>query len=87
MRHTMLQVRIDLADALRQQCNADDFDFIAHHRGMFSRLGLAPEQVDALRDEHAMYVVGDSRINIAGLSGGRHKPFAAAVAKVIRMSS
>ena len=87
MRHTMLQVRTDLADALRQQCNADDFDFIAHHRGMFSRLGLAPEQVDALRDEHAMYVVGDSRINIAGLSGGRHKPFAAAVAKVIRMYS
>ena len=87
MRHTMLQVRTDLADALRQQCNADDFDFISHHRGMFSRLGLAPEQVDALRDEHAMYVVGDSRINIAGLSGGRHKPFAAAVAKVIRMSS
>ena len=87
MRHTMLQVRTDLADALRQQCNADDFDFIAHHRGMFSRLGLAPEQADALRDEHAMYVVGDSRINIAGLSGGRHKPFAAAVAKVIRMPS
>ena len=87
MRHTMLQVRTDLADALRQHCNTDDFDFIAHHRGMFSRLGLAPEQVDALRDEHAMYVVGDSRINIAGLSGGRHKPFAAAVAKVIRMSS
>lgn len=87
MRHTMLQVRTDLADALRQQCNADDFDFIAHHRGMFSRLGLSPTQVDALRDEHAMYVVGDSRINIAGLSGGRHEPFAAAVAKVIGMSS
>ena len=54
---------------------------------MFSRLGLSPGQVDALRDEHAMYVVGDSRINIAGLSGGRHEPFAAAVAKVIGMSS
>ncbi len=87
MRHTMLQVRTDLTDALRQQCNADNFDFIAHHRGMFSRLGLTPEQVDALRDEHAIYVVGDSRINIAGLSGGRHKPFANAVAKVIRMAS
>ena len=60
---------------------------LRHHRGMFSRLGLSPEQVDALRDEHAMYVVGDSRINIAGLSGGRHEPFAAAVAKVIGMSS
>ena len=86
MRHTMLKTRTDLADALRQQCNADDFDFIAHHRGMFSRLGLSPQQVDALRDEHAMYVVGDSRINIAGLSGGRHQPFAAAVAQVISLS-
>ena len=54
---------------------------------MLSRLGLGPEQVEALRDEHAMYVVGDSRINIAGLSGGRYEPFAAAVAKVIGMSS
>ena len=87
MRHNMMRVRTDLADALRQQCNADNFDFIAHHRGMFSRLGLSPTQVEALRDEHAMYVVGDSRINIAGLSGGRHKPFAAAVAKVIGMSA
>ena len=86
MRHTMLKTRTDLADALRQQCNSDDFDFIAHHRGMFSRLGLSPQQVDALRDEHAMYVVGDSRINIAGLSGGRHQPFAAAVAQVIGLS-
>ena len=86
MRHTMLKTRTGLADALRQQCNSDDFDFIAHHRGMFSRLGLSPQQVDALRDEHAMYVVGDSRINIAGLSGGRHQPFAAAVAQVIGLS-
>ena len=86
MRHTMLKTRTDLADALRQQCNSDDFDFIARHRGMFSRLGLSPQQVDALRDEHAMYVVGDSRINIAGLSGGRHQPFAAAVAQVIGLS-
>jgi len=86
MRHNMLKIRTDLTDALRQQCNADDFDFIAHHRGMFSRLGLSPKQVDVLRDEHAMYVVGDSRINIAGLSGGRHEAFAAAVAKVIGLS-
>jgi len=82
MRETMLTIRRDLADALRQQCNSDRFDFIAEHRGMFSRLGLSPEQVQSLRDDHAMYVVGDSRINIAGLCGGKHEPFAAAVAKV-----
>ena len=83
MRETMLTIRRDLADELRRQCNTDRFDFIADHRGMFSRLGLGKDEVDALREEHAMYVVGDSRINIAGLSGGRHVPFAAAVAAVL----
>ncbi len=83
MRFTMLEIRQNLADELRRQCNSDRFDFIARHRGMFSRLGLTSEQVERLRDEHAMYVVGDSRINIAGLSGGRHVPFAAAVAAVL----
>ena len=83
MRETMLTIRTDLADELRRQCNTDRFDFIAEHRGMFSRLGLSKDEVEALREEHGMYVVGDSRINIAGLSGGRHVPFAAAVAKVL----
>ena len=83
MRETMLTIRKDLADELRRQCNTDRFDFIADHRGMFSRLGLSKDEVEALREEHGMYVVGDSRINIAGLSGGRHVPFAAAVAKVL----
>ena len=83
MRETMLTIRRDLADELRRQCNTDRFDFIADHRGMFSRLGLGKDEVEALREEHAMYVVGDSRINIAGLSGGRHVPFAAAVAAVL----
>jgi len=83
MRDTMLTIRQSLADELRRQCNTDRFDFIATHRGMFSRLGLDKDSVEALREVHAMYVVGDSRINIAGLSGGRHEPFAAAVAKVL----
>ena len=42
-------------------------DFLASHRGMFSRLGLSPEQVARLRSEKAVYMVGDSRINVAGL--------------------
>ncbi len=83
MRDTMLSIRQSLADELRRQCNTDRFDFIATHRGMFSRLGLDKDSVEALREKHAMYVVGDSRINIAGLSGGRYEPFAAAVAKVL----
>ena len=37
------------------------------HRGMFSPLGASPEQVAALRKDYGIYMVGDSRINIAGL--------------------
>ncbi|NBQ28948.1 MAG: aromatic amino acid aminotransferase, partial [Rhodobacteraceae bacterium] len=36
--------------------------------GMFSRLGASPEHVERLRAEHAIYMVGDSRLNIAGLN-------------------
>jgi len=56
-----------LADALRRESNSDRFDFLAQHQGMFSRLGASPAQVQALRDEHAIYIVGDSRMNVAGL--------------------
>jgi aromatic-amino-acid transaminase len=35
---------------------------------MFSRLGASSEQVSALREKHAVYMVGDSRLNIAGLN-------------------
>jgi aromatic-amino-acid transaminase len=35
---------------------------------MFSRLGASSEQVNALREKHAVYMVGDSRLNIAGLN-------------------
>jgi aromatic-amino-acid transaminase len=68
VRKGMLALREQLAGELRQLTNSDRFDFIARHRGMFSRLGATPEQVERLRAEHAIYMVGDSRLNIAGLN-------------------
>ena len=68
IRTSMLSLRDQLAAELRQRTNSDRFDFIAAHRGMFSRLGATPEQVQAMRRDHGVYAVGDSRINIAGLN-------------------
>jgi aromatic-amino-acid transaminase len=68
MRQRMLDVRVKLAEALRARTNSGDFDFIAEHRGMFSRLGLSREVVETMRENHGVYAVGDSRINIAGLN-------------------
>ena len=80
MRTGMLGLRQGLADALRRETNSDRFDFVATHRGMFSRLGLAPEQVAVLRDKHGIYMVGDSRINVAGLPAGGLETLAKAIA-------
>ncbi len=68
MRTGMLNLREQLAAELKRLSNSDRFDFLAEHRGMFSRLGATPEQVARLRDEHGVYMVGDSRMNIAGLN-------------------
>jgi aromatic-amino-acid transaminase len=35
---------------------------------MFSRLGTTPEMVEKLRADHGIYMVGDSRMNVAGLN-------------------
>ncbi|WP_425050860.1 aromatic amino acid transaminase [Psychromarinibacter sp. S121] len=82
MRLGMLKLREQLADELRKLTGSDRFGFIAQHRGMFSRLGLTPEQVEKLREDHAIYMVGDSRINIAGLNAKTVPILAQAIAAV-----
>ncbi len=68
VRLSMLGLRQQLADELQARSGSDRFAFIAQHRGMFSRIGAAPELVAKLREEHGIYMVGDSRMNIAGLN-------------------
>jgi len=68
VRRGMLALREQLATELRRLTGSDRFGFVSAHRGMFSLLGLAPETVMRLREEHAIYMMGNSRINIAGLN-------------------
>ncbi|WP_170786341.1 aromatic amino acid transaminase [Ruegeria lacuscaerulensis] len=68
VRLSMLGLRQQLADELQRLTGSDRFGFVAQHRGMFSRLGAAPELVEQLRVDHGIYMVGDSRLNIAGLN-------------------
>ena len=72
-----------LAAELRRLTNSDRFDFLVRHKGMFSRLGASPEQVERMRAEHGIYMVGDSRINIAGLNKDSVPVLARAIAAVI----
>lgn len=64
----MLDLRTQLAFELQRLSGSNRFGFLAQHRGMFSRLGASAEHVEKLRADHAVYMVGDSRMNIAGLN-------------------
>ena len=68
MRLGMLSLREQLAKELERRSGSNRFGFIAEHRGMFSRLGTTPELVQKMREDHGIYMVGDSRMNIAGLN-------------------
>ena len=83
-RVNMLKLRQQLADELRQRTNSDRFDFLANHRGMFSRLGVCAEAVETLRADFGIYMVGDSRINIAGLNRQTVPILAHAVSKTLK---
>ncbi len=68
VRLSMLELRKQLAAELQRLSGSDRFGFLAQHRGMFSRLGTTPELVQKMRDDSGIYMVGDSRMNIAGLN-------------------
>ncbi|WP_170755327.1 aromatic amino acid transaminase [Ruegeria lacuscaerulensis] len=82
VRLSMLGLRQQLADELQRLTGSDRFGFIAQHRGMFSRLGAAPELVEQLRNDHGIYMVGDSRLNIAGLNSNTVPILARAIVDV-----
>ena len=71
MRERMKRLRVKLADAIRQRSNSKDFDFIAEHSGMFSLLGLPEDVVTKLKLDDAIYMINDSRINVAGIPEDR----------------
>lgn len=82
VRNAMLGLRTQLAGELQRLSGSDRFGFLAQHRGMFSRIGASPEKVEELRTKHGVYMVGDSRMNIAGLNALTVPLLAAAIIDV-----
>jgi aspartate aminotransferase len=68
MRTRIAGMRGLLAQRLREVTGDDTFDFIRAQRGMFSLLGVSADAVDRLRDKHHIYMMSDSRMNLAGIT-------------------
>ena len=75
--------RAILVDKLKANGVDRDFSFITRQKGMFSFLGVNPEQVARLQKEFSIYMVGSSRISIAGISEDNVDYLAQSIAKVL----
>jgi len=82
MRERIASLRHGLVEALQPHGLSERFAHIAQQRGMFSYTGLSPTQVQRLRDEFSVYMVGSGRANVAGLDAQRMDQLASAIARV-----
>lgn len=68
LRDRIIEMREALTCGLQAKSIDRDFTFISKQKGIFSFTGLTKEQVIRMREEWAIYMIQNSRINIAGLN-------------------
>lgn len=83
MRQRINSVRASLSRSLVAHCKTDRFNFIAEQQGMFSFLGLEPKQIAMLREQHSVYMLESSRINVAGATSKTAERVARCVGEVL----
>ena len=84
MRDRINGMRSQLVEKLTEKGAPGDFSFIKQQRGMFSFSGLTKDQVHALREEYAIYIVDSGRINVAGITSHNIDRLAEAMASVMK---
>ena len=83
MRDRINGMRQLLVEQLAANGVTRDFSFITKQNGMFSFLGIDKEQVQRLQDEFSIYIVGSSRISLAGISPDNVGYLTQSIAKVL----
>ncbi|WP_018690854.1 amino acid aminotransferase [Algicola sagamiensis] len=84
MRNRINGLRELMVSKISDRNVAQDFGFIQQQYGMFSFLGINKEQIARLRDDYSIYIVGSSRVNVAGVSRQNIDYFADALADVLK---
>jgi len=84
MRERIKSMRQQLVEKLHALQNKQRFDHVLTQRGMFSYSGLQAQQVEQLRDQHAVYAVLSGRICLAALNHSNIDYVAKAIAEVLQ---
>ena len=84
MRERMMRLRVKLAKPSAQRSNSKDFDFIAEHtRHVFAARPARGRRRTSEADD-GIYMIDDSRINVAGIPEDRIGELADALLAAIR---
>jgi aspartate aminotransferase len=83
MKDRVAENRRLLAQALNNAVPDRDFSFIEKQKGMFSLLGVTPDQVNTLINDYSIFFTENSRINLAGVKETNAAYIADSVAKVL----
>lgn len=82
MHHRIREMRQTLVNTMKATLPDVDAQHFLTQNGMFSYTGFSAQQVDELREKHAIYLVGNGRICISGLNHSNVEQVAQAFAAV-----
>jgi aspartate/tyrosine/aromatic aminotransferase len=83
MRYRLKSMRSLLVSTLHEVAPEHDFSHLERGNGLFSFLGVTEEQVERLKKDYGIYLVGSSRINVAGITPANVKYLAKSIAAVL----
>ena len=83
MRSRLREMRVLLNEALIEKAPDHDFSHLIRATGMFCFLGISEDQVNRLKRDYGVYMVGSSRINTAGITAKNVNYLANAIAATL----
>lgn len=83
MRDRLNDMGVLLHNTLLEKAPGHDFSQLVRANGMFCFLGISAEQVARLKKEFGIYMVGSSRINVAGITPANVEHLAESIAAVL----
>ena len=85
MRARMIKMRQLFCEALIKKSPKRDFRFLLEKSGMFCYTGLDKKEVERLREEFAIYMTQDGRMNLTGLNEENIEKVVDAIVKVSKI--
>jgi len=84
MANRIIEMRAALRAALAAAGSTRDWSHMTSQIGMFCYSGMSKDQVAKLRDDYSIYITGDGRISMAGVTAANVEYIAQAMAEVTK---